>query len=501
MDGAPVKEPMSASSGAAEANGAAAGRAPPLAPGLAPAVGPPSVRRVFALAWPVWVHQLLLLSVILSDSFLAGHFRPGEPSRHVAYQSAQNTAIYLSWFLTSLTMLVTVGSTALVARFVGAGDRRAAVHATNQSIVLAVGFGLAGTVVGLVVLEGAVWLLQLRGDTAEFAVAYLRPLLGLLVFQVIQVAGNACLVGAGDTRTGMFVLGGVAVLNIGLAWLFFHGLGPVPGLGFVGISWGTALSYAVGGLIMLALLARGRAGLRLRWGMLRPDGRLLWRLLRVGVPAAADSLSASLGQLWFLSVINSLGDTAGGAHGVALRWEALAFLSGNAFGTAAMALVGQNLGAGRPADAQRSGWIAFGLGGAVMTAMGVIFYALAPPMFALFCPYPEQRPIIAAGVPVLRLVAFAMPALASCIIFTSALRGAGDTRVPVLFTLTGFFAVRLPLAYFLALNEVDLGPLGVWPGWGLGLIGAWWAMFADLVVRGAFLFYRFAGGRWQQVRV
>ena len=56
------------------------------------------------------------------------------------------------------------------------------------------------------------------------------PLLLLLVFQVVQSAGIACLVGAGDTRTGMWVLGGVAVLNVPLAWLFFHGLGPVPAL-------------------------------------------------------------------------------------------------------------------------------------------------------------------------------------------------------------------------------------------------------------------------------
>jgi Na+-driven multidrug efflux pump len=133
--------------------------------------------------------------------------------------------------------------------------------------------------------------------------------------------------------------------------------------------------------------------------------------------------------------------------------------------------------------------------------MGMLFYTLAPSMFRLFCPHNEQQPVIEAGVPVLRLVAFAMPALASCIIFTSALRGAGDTRVPVLFTLVGFFALRIPLAYFLALPQVDLGPLGVWPGLGYGLIGCWMAMFADLLTRGVFLIARYLGGRWQHARV
>lgn len=501
MDGAPVTEKKEVSPILPEGNGILPSRAVRSAPGSALVGQAPSMGLVFALAWPVWVHQLLLLSVTLSDRFLAGFFQPGEEADQVAYQSAQNTAIYLNWFVTSFTILVTVGSTALVARFVGANERRNANLAANQSILLAVGFGLLGTLLGILVLKGAIELLQLRGQAADFAISYLQPLLGLLVFQVVQAAGNACLVGAGDTRTGMFVLGSVAILNIPLAWLFFHGLGPIPKLGFQGIAWGTALSNTLGGLTMLFLLIRGRAGLRLRWRLLWPDGHLLWRLLRVSVPAGTDSLSQGFGQLWFLSIVNSLGNTAASAHGVALGWEALGFLSGAAFGTAAMTLVGQNLGAGRPQEAKQSGWIAFGLGCAIMSGMGVIFFALAPQMFALYCPHEVQRPIIKEGVPVLKMVAFAMPALACCIIFTGALRGAGDTRIPVLITLTGFFIVRLPLACLLALDRVDLGPLGSYSGYGLGLWGAWLAMFADLLVRGGLMLYRFASGRWQQMWV
>src|SRR5262249_14372394 len=144
------------------------------------------------------------------------------------------------------------------------------------------------------------------------------------------------------------------------------------------------------------------------------------------------------------------------AHGIALGWEALGFLSGAAFGTAAMTLVGQNLGAGRPDRAARSGWTAFGLGCGVMSFMGLVFYTPAPHMIALFCPGEEQQPVIDVGVRVLRLVAFAMPALASAIIFTNALRGAGDTRMPVVFTCIGFLVVRIPLAHFLALEQVDI---------------------------------------------
>jgi putative MATE family efflux protein len=473
---------------------------PAPAPGLVD-LNKPAWRLVLMLVWPALLQQLLVLALMLSDRLLAGRFQHLEPGKQIATQAAQTTAAYLSWFITSYTILVSVGSTALVAHFIGAGDRRSAVHVTNQSLLLAVVAGLVGTVIGLAGVDGMVRLLKLQGEAADYAADYLRPTFALLVFQVIESAGIACLTGAGDTRTGLWVRVGVVALNVPLAYALLRGFGPLPALGFPGIAWGTAVSNLAGGLAILAVLGRGRAGLRLRPRLLRPHRDLLRRLLRISVPAAADSLSVAVGQLWFLRIINGLGDAAEAAHGIALGWEALGYLSGAAFGTAAITLVGQNLGAGRPAQAARSGWTAFALGGTLMTLMGGVFFVLALPMFQLFCGDPGQEPIVDVGVPVLQLIAFAMPALASCIIFTAALRGAGDTRVPVLFSWFGFFVIRIPLAYLLTRDRLDLGPWGVWAGYNLGLRGAWLAMFADLTLRGLFFLGRFAGGRWKRMRV
>jgi len=226
-----------------------------------------------------------------------------------------------------------------------------------------------------------------------------------------------------------------------------------------------------------------------------PDLAMMYRLLRVSVPAAADSLSVTAGQFWFLSLVNKIGDEQTrnfniAAHGHAIQWEALGYLSAHAFGTAAMALVGQSLGAKRPDVAAKSGWTALKLGGAFVCLMGVIFFLLAVPMFYLFSPGAHQRPVIDVGVPVLRLVAFAMPALACTTILTASLRGAGDTRIPVLFTWLGFLCVRIPLTYLLTGPSVNLG-----------LFGAWLAMFADLYVRGLCFVIRFAGGKWKETRV
>ncbi len=489
----------------------------------------PLWRLVLILALPVLAQHFLHLAVSVSDRLLAGHFlgltaeqrqasaaararavglaadhslagltsaagllveADRTVARPVAYQAAQTTAGYLQWFIGSFTVLVSAGSTALVARFVGGHDRAGASHATNQSLLLAALFGAAGSAAGLIWIRELVGLLQLRGDAADLAADYLRPLLWTLTLQMIEVVGIACLIGAGDTLTGMWVMSGVALANLPLAWGFFNGWGPLPELGFVGISTGTAVSHSLGCLAILIILAIGRSGLRISLPRLWPNGGLIRRLLRVSLPAGLDSLSVAVCQFWFLSIINRLGDNAASAaHGHALQWEGLGYLSGAAFQAAAMTLVSQNLGANRPEMAARSGWTAFALGCGVMCVMGLVFYVLAEPMLRVFSPHTEQAAVVIQGVPVLRLVAFAMPAVASTIIFTGALRGAGDTRVPVLFTWFGFLGVRIPLAYWFTQSL----------GW--GLLGAWWAMFADLMVRGLLFLFRFASGRWKSIKV
>jgi putative MATE family efflux protein len=468
------------------------GPAPPIAEGSITKEPDAAVglsRRVLSLAWPVLALNSLVLLVELSDRYLVGNLT-GVDANDTRYMLASvATAHYVAWFISSYTVLVSVGATALVAHCVGAGDWITARRATPQAILLGAIIGLAGSLLAVLKIDSFIRMLGLTGPAAAYAATYLWPMFLLLTFRVVEMAGVACLIGAGDTRTGLWLQGGVAALNVPLAWTLCRGIGPFHGLGFVGVPLGTALSYFFAATAVLIVLGRGRAGLKIHIREFVPDWLLMKRLLRVSVPAGADSLSVVAGQMWFLHIVNGLGPTAAAAHGIALSWEALGYLSGHAFGTAAMTLVGQNLGARRPHEAERSGWRAFVLGCGVMTTMGVLFFTLAPWLFAPFCP-PGQEVIVETGVPVLRLVAFAMPALASTMIFTAALRGAGDTRVPVLFTWVGFLLVRIPLAYLLTSEPIALG-----------LFGAWLAMAADLFVRGAFFWWRFAGGRWKQAVV
>ena len=100
--------------------------------------------------------------------------------------------------------------------------------------------------------------------------------------------------------------------------------------------------------------------------------------------------------------------------------------------------------------------------------------------------------------PLLRIVAFSMPSLAILMVVSGALRGAGDTRWPLLVTVVGFLLIRIPAAYWLAWSELPwLGAVG----WGLGVRGAWYAMLGDVVLRSGLVAWRFLHGGWMKVEV
>jgi Na+-driven multidrug efflux pump len=193
-------------------------------------------------------------------------------------------------------------------------------------------------------------------------------------------------------------------------------------------------------------------------------------------------------QIWFLSIINRLGELPAAAHGVAIRIESLAYLPGSAFQVAAATLAGQALGAGDPRRAMHSVRTAATVCMALMCSMGLLFYFGAEPLTRAFV-RPDQVEVLAMAPPLLKIVAFAMPFLALLMVANGALRGSGDTRWPLLFSLIGLVGIRIPGTYWLA---HDLS---------IGITGAWYAMLADLIVRALLATGRFLQGGWQRAKV
>jgi putative MATE family efflux protein len=447
------------------------------------------------LALPVLAEQFLVMLVGFSDTILTGHYL-AQP--HLA---AITLISYLLWLAYGLFSVVAIGATALIARFVGAGRHRLARRVANQALLVGAAVAAVAMLTGFWLADRAVLALQLEGEAAVLATRFVHYILLALPMVMLEAVGIACLRGAGDMISGLGVMAVVNAVNVAVSWLLVPGLGPLPRLGWEGLAIGTTCGYTAGGLLVLALLLRGRSGLQLHWRWLRPNTDLIRRLLRIGLPGGVDTLSVIGCQLWFLAVINQLGDLAAAAHGVAIRVESLAYLPGLAFQMAATTLAGQYLGAKEYQKARHSVLMALLVGGGMMVAAGAVFYVQAYPLACLLLGA-HQEEVARQAVPLLKTISLGMPALALTMILTGALRGAGDTRWPLLFTMIGFLGVRLPAAYWLAFPSLQLpGTHLVLAGWGLGVLGAWYAMVSDLGVRASLVLYRFWQGGWTRVEV
>lgn len=461
-----------------------------------------TLRPLIYLTWPVMLEQLLNMLVALSDKWLTGNFLPGE-----RFLAAITIVAYALGFLPSAFAAVGIGATAMVARFVGAGDAATARRVANQALVLG---GLLVAVIFLIaILFGAPLMTALAPDaeTAKLACRYLVVLLLVLPAIMISQIGIASLRGAGDTVTGLVAMGLANVVNITAGYGMVRGWGPFPKLGWMGLAIAASAGYLTGGIVVLARLVIGRMGLRIRLRLLIPDFELMRRILRIGIPGGVDLLAACFCQFWFLSIVTRLGAIDAAAFGLAIAIEALAYLPGSAFQVAATTLAGQYLGAADLRRAVRSTWLAALACGGLMTLVAVGFYFGSEWLAGQFVgagAAAGKEAIAHRAAMLVRIVAFGQFSQAMIMVFSGALRGVGDTRWTLYTTFIGFLAVRLPLAYLLAWSTFEI-TIGGWhiivPALGLGIRGAWYAMVADMTVRALLLIGRFVHGGWKRIEV
>jgi MATE family multidrug resistance protein len=436
-------------------------------------------RDVLRLALPAMGEQLLSMMVGIVDTFLVGHLGAAP----LAAVGLANQWVMLA---TTLFASIATGSTALIARFIGARKPEDADQVLRQSILLGALIGVIATVFGVSLARPAVMLIGAPSDVIELSSDYLRVVSTILFFSTLMFIGNASLRGAGDTRTPLYVMMVVNALNIAVAWTAINGPFGLPKLGVVGSALGAATGRFVGGILVIAILIRGRAGIRLRLRHLRPDGDMIRRILRVGLPTGVEQILFRSGQMLFARILAELGTVAYAANQVAINGWSLSFMPGFGFALAATTLVGQGLGAEDPDAAQDRGFSAFRMGAGLMSLVGLAFLFFPSQIVGFFTSEPE---VIAVGTLPLQVVGVIQPILAASMVFSGALRGAGDTRFPMVVTAAAIWLVRLPLAYLFAL---------VLDG---GLLGAWAAMALDMVMRGVLNFLRFRAGRWKTLQV
>lgn len=439
-----------------------------------------SIRRdVLQLALPATGEQLLAMMVGLVNTYLVGHLG-------AAPLAAVGLATQWVFLAQTIFASIATGSTALIARFVGAGERADANRVLHQSMLLGVLIGLLTTVLGVSLARPLLILLGAEPDVALMGSAYLRVVASTFLFSTLTFLGNACLRGAGDTRTPMYIMAVVNVVNIVVAWVAINGPFGLPKLGVVGSALGAASGTVVGAFLVLASLLHGRGGLHLYPSQLRYDAGLVRRVLNIGLPTGMEQLLFRGGHMVFARILAEMGTVVYAANQVAMNGWSLSFMPGFGFAVAATTLVGQSLGAGQPELAERRGMAAYYIGATIMTTISLTFLFFPEQIMAAFTSDPE---VIALGIRPLQMVGLLQPISAAAMILAGALRGAGDTRYPMLVTGIGIWLLRLPLSYVMALVL----------GW--GLLGAWAGMALDMTVRGVLIFRRFRGGRWKSIEV
>jgi putative MATE family efflux protein len=435
---------------------------------------------VITLAWPVVLQEATWTIFSMITMFFIGHLG-----------AASITAVGLSETIVFLPAIalegLTIGVTAIVARHIGAREPGQASIIVRQSMLIAFILGVFFAIVLWFLPDQLLWVFRARPEVIELGRDYIRVNAPATISVFVLYNGTAILRALGDTRTPMIVMIIIEAIGVSLGYVLITGYGAAPTLGVLGAGISRAVASTMGALIILPILIKGK-------GSVKYDLRNAWvfdwaeikRILNVGLPSLADQLAIQGAMNIYTIVISSLGTVIYAAHALTMRVEMFAFMPSFGFGMAAAILVGQSLGAKKPDLAKRAGYLAQRYCIAAMVSLGLITFIFARQLIGIFINDPE---VVKIGTLGLQIWALAMPGMATNQTLAGGLRGAGDTRWVFILNTVGMWTMR-----------VGVGALMVFL-FHLGAPGAWISAVLDHSVRAILMWRRFAGGKWQSIKV
>ncbi|MFZ6178559.1 MATE family efflux transporter [Nannocystis pusilla] len=432
------------------------------------------LRRLAVLAVPLALTQLgnMLLGIV--DMLMLGR---------VGREALDAAALGNLWGFAIMTvgMGVVLGCDPFIAQAHGAGDGRALGLTLQRGVVLALLVSVP--VMLLWTLAGpALVLLGQAPHLAEQAHDYLLAQLPGASAVFVYVAMRSYLQGRGITGPALLVMIGANVVNVGLNYVLIFGALGLPALGAVG----AGISTGVVRLLMTVALAwiifrQGlHAGAWVPWSRAALDRAALAAIAGVGV-----GIGFQLGlELWAFQAAmlfaGWLGDAPLAAYTIVLNIASLSFMLPVGIAMAAVTRVGNLLGSERPREAERAAWVALSLGAGVMLASAALMYGLRHRLPALFDADPEVYALAIVSIPV--TAAFQVFDGIQVVGF-GVLRAMGRTRNAALVNFVGYYAIALPLAYWLAF-ERGHGITGLWWGLTVGLALVASALLAWIAARG-----------------
>jgi putative MATE family efflux protein len=434
--------------------------------GLArPPLRHPADRAILRLAVPALGALIAEPLFLLADSAIVARLG-------VAQLAGLGVAGVALVTLVNLCVFLAYGTTAAVARRVGAGDLRGALAQGIDGLWLAAGLGLVVLIAGQPLASTVVDAFGTSAEVTPYAITYLRVSLLGIPAMLLVLAASGVLRGLQDTRTPLVVAVAAAAVNLALDVLFV----PVLGFGIAGSAWATVLAQTGAAAAYLAMVVRGA---RRHEASLRPDLPGIRTAARAGGHLVVRTLSLRVVLVAATAVATRIGDAELAAYQVAFAVWSLLALALDAIAIAGQAIVGLRLGAadvpGARAATRRM--IEWGVAAGVVT--GVLVVALRPAYVPLLVPDPRVQELLAAA---LIVVAVLQPVAGVVFVLDGVLIGAGDARYLAaagVLTVVAF----LPAAWAVL-------------AFGGGLVALWWALGVWMIVRLAVLGVRASGDAW-----
>jgi len=435
---------------------------------------------ITGMATPIVLGQLSQTLMGLVDTLMVGRLGDG-PLAAVAVATLLFSAIAMS------IKSVDVAAQTFTARRVGEGRDSEVGAILTTAVTVALMAGAVFMLAGLLWPRALMGLVTTDPEVRDLGQSYLvyryAGMLPLLFF----FQAKAVFDGIGWTRIGMGVGIGMNLVNVLLNWMFIFGNLGAPAMGVGGAALASSLSALLASLVILGFLLHSRA--RRRFRILCRSNlqvRLIGPFLKIAWPPALQTFGIVIGFLVFYFILGRISIIAVAAANVVMRIASLSFMPGVGVGAAVQTLVGQSLGRGDPLGARRSSWYGVGLSMVFMGLFGVIFLWAPELVMRLFS---SSEDLIAAGVPILRLMGLVQLIDAVGLTLAGALRGAGMTRGVMMVDIITGFGLLPPLAYLFGI---------VLDG---GLMGAWLALLTWFTLYAVGMVLLFVKSDWEEVKI
>ena len=453
-------------------------------------------RNLLHLGWPQVVDGSLNSVDRLVDLFWAG--RGVGITGIASIGIAQNYIQFLRLGRQGMDLSIR----AMVSRSIGAGDLALANHVVHQGLTLNIIIAFITIVPGVIFTEFLLGLLGASDALIATGVAYMQVLFVASAAQGMRQMTGATLQAAGDTLTPMkSSIVGRVIDWIGIPIFMFGWLG-LPAFGLVGLAIVNALSNLAGFGINSYGLFTGSSRLPFTLRGYAWDLPLMWRLIKLGIPASVTMAERSLAQLFIIGIVATFGDYALAAFALTRRVETIINLGSQGLGNAAGAIAGQSIGAGKPQRAKETLVWAVGYVSVLRIVLGAVLFAFPEFFLSIFSQEPE---LLSVGAVWLRILVVGFLFQGPIQVFQQTFQIAGDTFMPMVTVLATMWFVEIPLATVLSGAALDWSIFG----WllpipvivGLGQYGVAWALSFGMLSRLLVYIPYLVWGPWTRKRI